>query len=351
MPPASSADPFGILSASRRGPGADFHFAPHYDVAVASRRGSGPTQRPENQDNFVVIDFAGQAWRLLGQELHRSTLRGWPAGHGRVAVLDGMGGHGHGREAAEAVAAGLLAIPPCRTAAELGCHLDVLHAALQRQFAFEPGARPGTTLTMLELPEGAAPLLYHVGDSRLYEIGPERALPLTVDHVPATVAALAGRLDEHAWWRQVHGTHSPQIAQAFILGNAFSNPALLSDPLFALTPQNLPPWLGALPDRRVLSLRPDAAYLLATDGFWSCLAPDRFVERWPGLLAGAADAAAMVERLFSALDASPPDGLHADNLTALVLRPLQRLPDHADETALPEPTVEKFPTVNNVANQ
>lgn len=326
MPPASSDISADILSG--------LQFAPRFDVAVASRRGSGPLQRPENQDNFVVIDFAGQACHLRDQTLQRSAPRNWPAGHGRVAVLDGMGGHGHGREAAEAVASGLLTIPPCRSAAELGRHLDGLHAELQRHFAFETGARPGTTLTMLELPADAPPLLYHVGDSRLYEIGLEHAMPLTVDHVPATAAALAGRIDERSWWRQVHGAHSPQIAQAFILGNAFGNPARLSDPLFELSPLNLPSWLSALPDRRVLSLREDAAYLLATDGFWSCTAPDRFIERWPALLAGAPDAASMVGRLFNALATDPPGGLHADNLTALVLRPLARF--HGDETALPE---------------
>lgn len=328
MPPELFDRPSDLLS--------DFQFAPRYDVAVASRRGSGHLQRLENQDNFVVIDFAGQASYLLGQQVQRSVVRGWPAGHGRVAVLDGMGGHGHGREAAEAVAAGLLTVPPCRSAAELGRHLDVLHAELQRHFSFEAGARPGTTLTMLELPEGSAPLLYHVGDSRLYEVKPGRAKPLTVDHVPATAAALAGHIDEAGWWRQVHGAHAPQIAQAFILGNAFSNPAQLSNPLFELTPLNLPSWLCTLPDRRVLRLRPDACYLLATDGFWSCAEPDRFVGRWPDLLAGAPDAAAMVGRLFGALETAPPDGLHADNLTALVLRPLQaQAGSHADETALP----------------
>lgn len=320
--------PSDILSA--------FDFKPCYDVAVASRRGSGPVQRPENQDNFVVIDRAGRASYLLGQEVQQVLVPGWPAGHGRVAVLDGMGGHGHGREAAEAVAAGLLTIPACGTAAELGRHLDVLHAELQRHFAFEAGARPGTTLTMLELPAGSAPLLYHVGDSRLYEIGLTRALPLTVDHVPATAAALAGRIDEAGWWRQVHGAHAPQIAQAFILGNAFSRQAQLSDPLFELTPLNLPSWLCALPDRRALRLREDACYLLATDGFWSCNAPERFVGRWPELLAGAPDAASMVGRLFGALEDAPPEGLHPDNLTALVLRPLRASAGHVDETALPD---------------
>lgn len=314
-----------------------FDFAPRYDLAVASRRGSGPLQRPENQDNFVVIDFAGQASFLLGQETQRARVAAWPAGHGRVAVLDGMGGHGHGREAAEAVASGLLTIPPCHSTAELARHLDVLHTELQRHFACDAGARPGTTLTLLELPPDGAPLLYHVGDSRLYEIGPEHARPLTVDHVPATAAAMAGRIDESGWWRQVHGAHAPQITQAFILGNAFSMPSQLSSPLFALTPLNLPSWLCALPDRRVLRLREDACYLLATDGFWSCTAPDRFVGGWPALLAGAPDAAAMVGRLFGAMENAPPDGLHPDNLTALVLRPLPgRAACHADETALPE---------------
>lgn len=315
-----------------------FDFAPRYDVAVASRRGSGLAQRAENQDNFVVIDHAGQAACLHGQALRRLRLAGWPAGHGRVAVLDGMGGHGHGREAAEAVATGLLGIPACREAGELARHLDALHAELQGRFAVEGGVRPGTTLTMLELPTGGAPLLYHVGDSRLYEIGPAGALPLTVDHVPATAAALSGRIDENGWWRQVHGAHAPQIAQAFILGNAFASPAQLSDPLYELTPLNLPSWLSALPDRRVLRLREDACYLLATDGFWSCAAPDRFVAGWPDLLAGAPDAASMVGRLFGALETSPPPGLHPDNLTALVLRPLQaQAGSHADETALPGP--------------
>ncbi|UVW26905.1 PP2C family serine/threonine-protein phosphatase [Massilia sp. H6] len=317
---------------------AQFQFAPYYDVAVASRRGCGPVQRAENQDNFVVIDFAGQACCLLEQRVRRTQLAGWPAGHGRVAVLDGMGGHGHGREAAEAVAEGLLALPPCRTVAELAGQLDLLHARLQRHFAtaaLATGARPGTTLTLLELPPGAAPLLYHVGDSRLYEIGPQQARPLTVDHVPATAAAMAGQIDEHGWRQRVHGSHSPHIAQAFILGNTFSNPAQLSDPLLGLTPLNLPTWLGELADRRVLTLRAGAAYLLATDGFWSCAAPERFVAGWPALLANAPDAGAMVTRLFDALDRAPPAGLQADNLTALVLRPLLFRHCEGEETALP----------------
>jgi hypothetical protein len=227
------------------------------DVAAASRLGAGPRLREENQDNLVLIDSGGQAVWLQGQQPQRRQLARWRQGHARLAVLDGMGGHGHGREAAEAVAAGLLAIPPCDSAAELTRRLDALHAELQRHFAAagRPGPRPGTTLTMLELPEGGDPLLYHVGDSRLYEITRERVAPLSVDHVPATAFAMGGLLGEPEWWQQVHGEHRPQVSQAFILGNAFANPAQLNDPLFELTPLNLPSWLCALPDRRAVRLR------------------------------------------------------------------------------------------------
>ena len=315
-------------------PLADLRFGPCLDVAVRSSVGAGPVQRAENQDNYVLIDFDGSAAFLRDQQPQRRRIPGWTEGHGRLAVLDGMGGHGHGREAAEAVAEELLAMPPCSSVAELSQRLDALHAALQRRFAAlgESGPRPGTTLTMLELRAGQAPLLLHVGDSRLYEITHERVTPLSVDHVPATALAMAGQLSEHAWWRHVHGEHWPQIAQAVILGNTFADPMRLSDPLFELTPPNLPPWLRHLPDRRPVQLRAGAVYLLATDGFWSCADPVEFVGRWPGLLSGCANAAAMVDRLFAEMESNPPPGLQPDNLTALLLRPV---PPNADETALP----------------
>jgi serine/threonine protein phosphatase PrpC len=307
------------------------------DVAACSRRGAGPRLREENQDNLVLVDGAGLATRLAGQRLQRRRLSGWPPGHARLAVLDGMGGHGHGREAAEAVAAGLLDLPACADAATLARRLDALHASLQARFAGAAGPRPGTTLTLLELPPGAAPLLYHVGDSRLYEITRARVTPLTVDHVPATAFALDGMLDEDAWWRQVHGEHRPQLSQAFILGNAFANPARLADPLFELDAANLPPWLARMADRRPLALRPGSSYLLATDGLWSCSDPYGWAAQWPQLLGGGADAATMLGALLDAYDAHPAAFFHPDNVSIILLR----VPDHAagadprDETVLP----------------
>jgi serine/threonine protein phosphatase PrpC len=308
-------------------------FGPHLDIAADTSAGANPAMHLENQDNLLLIDVNGRAVFLRGQEPQQQQIAGWTLGHIRLAVLDGMGGHGQGREAAEAVVASLLDIPPCNSIAELSSHLDALHARLQRDFAAndDSAKRPGTTLTLLELPPGKAPLLYHVGDSRLYEITPQRVYPMTVDHVPATAFAMAGVLGEHEWWQQVHGEHRSQIAQAFILGNAFANPAMLSDPLFELSPQTLPTFLSNLPDRRPIELRPDAVYLLATDGFWACAEPHLWVSRWPELLARGRDARAMTGLLFDEITKRPPPGLHIDNLTAILLRPIAD-PDPADET-------------------
>jgi serine/threonine protein phosphatase PrpC len=304
------------------------------DVAAASQRGAGRRLREENQDNVLLIDCNGNAQFLRDQQPVARRVPGWRTGHARIAVLDGMGGHGHGREAAEAAVAGLFAIPPCDDAAELAHHLDLLHAELQRHFAGAAGPRPGTTLTMLELPEGALPLLYHVGDSRLYEVWAGGIAPLTVDHVPATAWAMSGMLSEAEWWQQVHAEHRPQLAQAFILGNAFSDPTHLNDPLFELSAANLPPWVTHLGDRRAIALRPGMSYLLATDGLWSCADPLGWFAQWPQLLTGQGDAASMLGDLLDAYDANPDTFFFPDNVSAVLLR-VPPSPGGREETALP----------------
>lgn len=307
-------------------------FSPFFDVAVGSAAAARADSPLENQDNFLLIDAAGTACFLKGQEQRQQRVQGWPAGHIRLAVLDGMGGHGRGREAAEAVVAGLLHIPACESLEQLSAQLDALHATLQQGIGAGgvPGKRPGTTLTMLELRPGAAALLYHVGDSRLYEVTSLATNPLTIDHVPATAFAIEGLLTEGEWWQQVHGEHRSQISQAFILGNAFANSAQLSDPLYALSPTNLPPFLQHLPDRRILELAPESTYVLATDGFWACPAAQTWLQTWPALFAGVASSTEGALRLFEAIRSHPPLELHPDNITAIVLR---RHP--TNETALP----------------
>jgi serine/threonine protein phosphatase PrpC len=334
-------------------------FGPYLDIAAHSAASAHASQLLENQDNLVLIDANGRAVIMHAQIERALQLPNWPRGHVRLAVLDGMGGHGYGRQAAEAVAAGLLRTPACVQLDELTARLDALHAQLQQQFGIpdspgqrgrpnQPGPasdsrRPGTTLTLLELPPGAAPLLYHVGDSRLYEITREQAKVLTIDHVPATAFAMQGLLDAREWWRQVHGEHRSQLAQAFILGNAFADPQRLDDALCALGGARLPGFLQPLADRRAIAVRRDAVYLLATDGFWACHRPQDWISQWPQLLGGAASAAGAVDALFGSYRCAPPPGLHLDNLTAIALRfGAGRGPGNIDETALPLATLLPF---------
>lgn len=316
-------------------------FGPGLDVAACTRAAADPQSRLENQDNFLLIDTHGRAVFMRDQQQQHQRVSGWPQGHARLAVLDGMGGHGFGREAAEAVVAGLLGMPACASLGELSGRLDALHTSLQLHFAQDSaaccGKRPGTTLTMLELRPGLPALLYHVGDSRLYEVNRGQVAPLTVDHVPATAFGMAGLLDEQAWWRQVHGTFSSRISQAFILGNALLNPAELSEPLYELSPLNLPPYLCHLPDRRALELQPGAAYLLATDGFWACTDPYAWVGSWPALFERCDSARAMGQALFAEMQDRPPAGLHMDNISAIVLRVAPRAAPLAVDVTLRSP--------------
>ncbi|MTV39869.1 protein phosphatase [Duganella radicis] len=315
------------------------NFGPALDIAARSAASISKLQMPENQDNLLLIDADGRAVLLRDQTPQTTTLGDWPRGHVRLAVLDGMGGHGHGREAAEAVATGLLRVPACTTPEQLNAHLDQLHHQLQARFSRpddqDTFRRPGTTLTLLEIPSGQAPMLFHAGDSRLYEITAHDAHPLTVDHVPATAFAMHGMLGEDEWWQQVHGEHRAQISQAYILGNAFANPQILDNALLPLDATNLPPFLRQLADRRVIATRADATYLLATDGFWSSARPQSWVQRWPSLL-HTSSAATALDALFSDYAQNPPPQLHIDNLSAIVIR-FRAAPEsgNVDETALP----------------
>ena len=327
------------------------NFGPNLDIAAHSAASISKLQVPENQDNLLIIDADGRAVFLHDQSPQTTMVQGWPQGQVRLAVLDGMGGHGHGRQASEAVAEGLLHIPPCASAEELSAHLDHLHHQLQAHFRRpedrDTFRRPGTTLTLLEIPPDQAPLLFHAGDSRLYEITAQAAQPLTIDHVPATTFAMHGLLGEQEWWQQVHGEHRAQIAQAYILGNAFDNPQILNDSLLPLTAANLPSFLHHLSDRRAVQVRSDAVYLLATDGFWSCARPAPWTERWPSLMVEPGhNAAAALDALFNDYANQPPPGLHIDNLSAIVLRfaPSIPAPSHGniDETALPAAPIASY---------
>ena len=296
------------------------------EIAVRSVRSPTGYGRSENQDNYLVIDGRGQAHMLWREQETLLRLPDWPGGHRRLAVLDGMGGHSHGREATEKTVEGLLDLPAAADLDSISRNLDALHRRLYRQFQ-GAGLETGCTLTLLEIPPSDPALLFHVGDSRLYAVNTRRAQYLTVDHVPATHMALLGLLDGSQWMQRVHTQVNSQISQAFILGSTLGAPQLyaeaIAEDLFELHEGNLPLFLRGLADRRSLILEPGWVYLLASDGLWHLGNPQAFIQRWPALL-GRPDRP--LEELADALLAelagdirrqhSQPD----DNCTVILLR-------------------------------
>ncbi len=261
--------------------------AARLEVAVRSLRSPTAHGRRENQDNYLVVDPQGVGCFLRDEQVTRAQLPDWPAGHWRVAVLDGMGGHSHGREAAQRAAEGLLDLPATSDLDQLSRGLTALHAKLYQEFQ-NAGLETGCTLIVLEIPAEGPALLFHVGDSRVYAVNREQVQCLTVDHVPATHLALLGLMDNAHWLQQVHIRPNSQISQAFILGSTLGVTDLQADAigpeLFELHDGNLPLFLRGMGDRRLLTLESNWIYLLASDGLWHLLNPQVFIRRWPSLL-------------------------------------------------------------------
>lgn len=257
------------------------------EIAVRSLRSPTGHGRQENQDNYLIIDDQGRA-RLLWRERETALrLPDWPPGHRRLAVLDGMGGHTHGREATEQTIEGLLDLAAAVDLGSIARGLEALHSQLHQQYQ-AAGLETGCTLILLEIPPSGPALLFHVGDSRVYAVNAQRVQCLTVDHVPATHMAMLGLVDGAQWTQRVHFQANSQISQAFVLGSTLGAAQLYAEAiveeLFELHEGNLPLFLRGLGDRRTLALEPGWVYLLASDGLWHLTNPQAFIRRWPALL-------------------------------------------------------------------
>jgi len=308
---------------------------PQLEIAVRSLLSPTGHGRKENQDNFLLIDGRGRARFLWREQETQLQLTGWPHGHRRLAVLDGMGGHSHGREASEKAVEGLLELPAVVELAQLSNELHLLHRRLYQEFQ-QAGLETGCTLILLEIPPHSPGLLFHVGDSRVYAIDAHHVQCLTIDHVPATHLALLGLLDSAQWWQQVHVQTSSQISQAFILGSTLGTPNLYADTideeLYELHDGNLPLFLRGLNDRRSLTLEPDWVYLLASDGLWHLHYPQAFIRRWSMLLAQPhRPLEELLDELLAELATTirqqqcQPD----DNCTVILMRKLTQPKDYA----------------------
>lgn len=308
-------------------------------LQIAVRSLCSPTGhgRRENQDNYLIVDEAGQARLLWRERETRLRLPDWPRGHRRLALLDGMGGHSHGREATEKTIEGLLDIAATADLAQLSRDLEDLHRRLRRQFR-ESGLETGCTLVLLEIPPSGPALLFHVGDSRVYAVSADHLRCLTVDHVPATHLAMLGLMDAAQWNHHVHRQTNSEISQAFVLGSTLGVSQVYADAiaedLFVLHEGNLPLFLRGLGDRRLLELEPGWLYLLASDGLWHLADPQRFIQSWPALLGqNAQPLEALADRLLTELadHIRRQQTLPDDNCTVILARRAERVARRATE--------------------
>lgn len=185
-----------------------------WEIAAVSERG----RRDENQDNYLLIDGQGQCQTLHDQALRSSWLPGWPAGHQRLAVADGMGGHRHGRIASETLSTALLALPFQATTSSLRSALLALHTDLFERF-YQGQETPGSTLTFADIaPDGSA-VLAHIGDSRAYLWQGSDWRQCTLDHTPGEFAWRDREIGQAAYQHALR-TANNRIAQAMIFGSS-----------------------------------------------------------------------------------------------------------------------------------
>ncbi|MCG5541817.1 MULTISPECIES: PP2C family protein-serine/threonine phosphatase [unclassified Halorhodospira] len=278
-------------------------------------------EREENQDNVVIVDATGKATYLKDGTPDCVVHPDWPSGRLRVGVVDGMGGHQHGREVAESVVARVAEMPAADGPNDLVKKLDALHADLHEKWG-NTLRSPGCTLTLLEVVSRSEAWLYHVGDSRLYAMDDDGAVSVfTMDHAPATRALISGQISAESWHREVHQRPGSRISQAFVLGSALGEGGGgLAPELRHLSAGDLPDTLRDKADCRVIALVPGARYLLATDGLWAVPDPAKLVQsRWPAALRRATDAEGALQGLLDCLKRAASEG-SSDNTTALLLQ-------------------------------
>jgi protein phosphatase len=258
-------------------------------------------QRPSNQDHFLVADL-NKSMRVHGTSLHiDDQTRIYGGSQGKLLVVaDGMGGETEG-ERASTIAVDQLttfvlnSLSWCFRLEEDSEHdfEEHLKQAIEScQESIHDVARQhpemksmGTTMTLVYIVWPRA-FVVHVGDSRCYLLRKGKLEQVTVDHTMATILAESGKMDRdearkapmgHALWNAIGGR---------------------SDELSV--------------DVHRLSLRPDDALLLCTDGLHDMVPDDKLAL----ILNADTGAEAACRNLVELANANGG----SDNITAIVTR-------------------------------
>ncbi|EGV33751.1 protein serine/threonine phosphatase [Thiorhodococcus drewsii AZ1] len=241
--------------------------------------------RHENQDNYLIIaqgsDGQPKARWLRDASAAEETRASWPSRWIRLAVLDGMGGHTHGREIAEAAVDALRRLPPCQSTFKQRRAVVDLHRNLLRQFGTGQANSPGTTLVWAEIDRLRRRChLLHLGDSRAWLGMNDRWHPLTHDHTLAEFGYRDGRIDPSAYAAESERRNQP-LAQALghgtwgVIMDAEGHESFGFAPEIRLDAMHdLSPSLQGHADLRTIDLPRGTPLILATDGLWSGIGCD-----------------------------------------------------------------------------
>jgi serine/threonine protein phosphatase PrpC len=232
----------------------------HWDIAHQTKPGA----RQENEDALAT-------WR----EANALT----------AIVADGLGGHGHGRRAADCV---VNAAQGCPTPREC---LAAAQRALLAEIAAHPEcARMRSTAVVLRI-DGNQASWAHCGDSRLYYFQSGALQRRTIDHSVPQMLALAGDIQDDEIRR-----HEDRNKLLSALGEAKPKMDDSGEPI---------------------QLAAGDAFLLATDGLWEHFSNDELEDS----LRNSATAEDWLRTLCSKIQARFSE--NQDNYTALAIRILE----------------------------
>lgn len=230
-----------------------------FDLSAKSEAGI----REENQDNYLLVYPDGKCEYLKNETTQQDQLSDWPIGCVRMVVVDGMGGHDFGRQAAEAVINELLELPFQSSPQELKEALLAIHKKLYKQF-YQGAKTPGSTLVMADIATNGQATIANIGDSRIYLHSNQGWSQLSRDH---TVIEFAYRDDEIKFddYKAYVLQNTGQIAQAM----GFGSSGVITDENSLKQRkhvENLRIDIGL--DIKTISLQEGDALLLASDGIW-----------------------------------------------------------------------------------
>lgn len=232
----------------------------HWDIAHQTHPGA----RKENEDALAI-------WR------EENSLT--------AIVADGLGGHGHGRRAANCVVSAAQGRPTPRE-----CLVASQLALLAEIAAYPECARMRSTAVVLRI-DGDQASWAHCGDSRLYYFQSGVFQRRTVDHSVPQMLALAGDIQDDDIRR-----HEDRNKLLSALGESKPKMDDAGEPL---------------------RLTAGDAFLLATDGFWEHFSDGELADS----LRKSATSSEWLQTLFSKIQARFSE--NQDNYTALAIRILE----------------------------